>query len=62
MTGLPAAVTIADAEGANDGSSIKALGGNDTIDASALPAGDRALTIDGGAGNDTITGSRAPTR
>jgi Ca2+-binding RTX toxin-like protein len=36
---------------------IDAGAGNDSIDASALPAGVVGLTIDGGAGNDTIIGS-----
>ncbi|QOZ68735.1 beta strand repeat-containing protein [Bradyrhizobium arachidis] len=57
VTGLPEVVTIANAEGANDRLVIQALGGNDVIDASALPAV-IGLTIDGGAGNDTITGSQ----
>src|SRR5262245_13685068 len=34
--------------------------GNDVIDASALPAGAVALTIDGGAGDDTIIGGHGP--
>ena len=50
-------MTIDGAEGANDSLVINALGGNDTIDASALAAGVIKLTIDGGDGNDTIIGS-----
>jgi len=57
VTGLPAAVAITNAEGANDALVIEALGGNDTISAAALAAGIVHLTIDGGAGNDTIVGS-----
>ena len=38
--------------------SVLAGGGNDTIDASGLPAGTIGLVIDGGAGNDTIIGSQ----
>src|SRR5262245_45419302 len=34
--------------------------GNDVIDASALPVGQVALTIDGGAGDDTIIGRQGP--
>jgi Ca2+-binding RTX toxin-like protein len=34
------------------------LSGVDTINACTLPVGLVALTIDGGAGNDTITGSQ----
>jgi Ca2+-binding RTX toxin-like protein len=57
VTGLHAQVTIVGAEGANDQLVINALGGNDTIDASTLAAGQVNLTIDGGAGNDNIIGS-----
>jgi Ca2+-binding RTX toxin-like protein len=58
VEGLPAEVAIAGAEGANDALVVNGLGGSDTIDASALVAGQINLTIDGGAGNDTILGSR----
>jgi Ca2+-binding RTX toxin-like protein len=58
VTGLPAQVTIDGAEAANDSLVINGLGGNDTIDASALTAGQIKLVIDGGAGNDTIVGSQ----
>jgi Ca2+-binding RTX toxin-like protein len=58
VDGLPAEVTIAGAEGANDALLVEGLTGNDTIDASTLAAGLINLTIDGGAGNDTIIGSR----
>ena len=37
---------------------IDTKNGNDTINASALPAGLTQLTIDGGSGNDTIIGSQ----
>ncbi|WLA62943.1 beta strand repeat-containing protein [Bradyrhizobium diazoefficiens] len=57
VTGLPAALAIANAEGANDALVIDGLGGNDTISAATLAAGVVHLTIDGGAGNDTIVGS-----
>ena len=36
---------------------VNALGGNDTINAAGLAAGQLTLTIDGGSGNDTILGS-----
>jgi Ca2+-binding RTX toxin-like protein len=62
VTGLPAQVTIDGAEAANDSLVIKGLGGNDTIDASAINAGQINLVIDGGAGNDTILGSRRADR
>ena len=53
-----AQVDIDGAEAANDRLTINAGGGNDTINASTLPAGVIGLTIDGGAGNDTIIGSQ----
>ncbi|MBR0844259.1 calcium-binding protein [Bradyrhizobium liaoningense] len=56
VTGLPEAVTIANAE-VGDRLVIQALGGNDVIDASTLAAV-IGLTVDGGAGNDTINGSQ----
>jgi Ca2+-binding RTX toxin-like protein len=58
VTGLPTAVNINGAEGANDRLLVNALGGNDTINAAGLAAGAIGLTIGGGAGNDTITGSQ----
>ena len=58
VTGLPASVTLAGAEGVNDQLTIQTLGGNDVINAAGLAAGVVGLTIDGGAGNDTITGSQ----
>ena len=57
VTGLSAQVTLTGTEGANDSLHINTLGGNDTINASGLAVGQLALTIDGGAGNDTILGS-----
>jgi Ca2+-binding RTX toxin-like protein len=56
--GLAAQIDIANAEGSNDSLAINALGGNDTITATTLPAGMIKLTLDGGAGNDTILGSQ----
>jgi Ca2+-binding RTX toxin-like protein len=58
VQGLPAQVTIKGAEGSNDSLVVNGLGGGDTIDASALNAGLVKLTIDAGAGNDTVFGSR----
>src|SRR5262249_25189693 len=57
VNGLSAQVTI-DGEQSVDSLVVNALGGNDSIDASALTAGQIGLTIDGGDGNDTIIGSR----
>lgn len=55
VTGLPVLVNIQKVEG-NDRLVINGLGGNDTISAAGLitPVG---LTLDGGAGNDTLIGS-----
>ncbi len=57
VTGLSAQVTLTGTEGANDSLVVNALGGNDTINAAGLAAGQIKLTIDGGSGNDTILGS-----
>jgi Ca2+-binding RTX toxin-like protein len=56
VTGLPASVTIEHAE-VGDGLTINAASSDDEITASGLAAGTISLTIDGGAGNDTIVGS-----
>jgi Ca2+-binding RTX toxin-like protein len=58
VNGLPAKVTIDGAEAGNDSLVINGLNGNDTIDASALKAEQIKLVINGGAGNDTIVGSK----
>ena len=58
VSGLPAEVTIDHAEGANDTLFVNGLDGNDIIDASGSTPRKSSLTIDGGAGNDTIIGSR----
>ncbi|QJW94923.1 beta strand repeat-containing protein [Frigoriglobus tundricola] len=55
VTGLPAAVNITGAE-ATDALTVNLLGGNDQFSAAALGTA-IALVVDGGAGNDTITGS-----
>ena len=41
VTGLSAQVTLTGTEGANDSLVVNALGGNDTINAAALAAGQR---------------------
>jgi len=58
VLGLSARVNIANAEGANDALVVNALGGNDGVTATTLPAGVIKLTIDGGAGDDTLLGSQ----
>ncbi len=58
VLGLAARVNVTNSEGANDRLIVRSLGGNDTLTATALPAGVVKLTLDGGAGNDTINGSQ----
>ena len=58
VNGLPEQVTIDGADPDSDTLVVNGLGGNDTIDASLLSANWIKLTIDGGAGNDTIIGSQ----
>jgi Ca2+-binding RTX toxin-like protein len=55
--GLSAQVNVTGAD-VTDVLTINGFGGNDIIDASALPAAAMHLVIDGGAGNDTIIGSQ----
>jgi hypothetical protein len=57
-SGLSFGLTITAAEGALDTLTVNALGGNDTVDASGLAAGNIKLTVNGGAGNDALTGSQ----
>ena len=57
VKGLAAQIGIAHAELANDQLIINGLGGNDTINASALPASTMRLFLAGSDGNDTITGN-----
>jgi Ca2+-binding RTX toxin-like protein len=58
VLGLSARVNIGNAEGANDSLVVNALGGNDGVTATTLPAGVIKLTIDAGAGEDQISGSQ----
>jgi Ca2+-binding RTX toxin-like protein len=55
VSGLSAQVTVDHVE-ATDRLIIHGGAGNDTIDASAVPAGTAALTLAGGAGNDVLIG------
>ena len=57
VAGLPAVVAVERLRGRQRPLVVNALGGNDTVNASDLPAGVVRLTVDGGAGNDTIIGS-----
>ena len=59
VLGLPARVNVAESEGANDSFVVNALGGADGVTATTLPAGVIKLTIDGGAGDDSLLGSQA---
>ena len=56
ITGLPALVTIANADSTDD-LNIDSADGNDVMNASKLAAGVVRLSMNGGAGNDRITGS-----
>ena len=56
ILGLAASVHINGAEAANDRLLINALGGDDTVDASALSATAIQLTEDGGDGDDVLVG------
>jgi Ca2+-binding RTX toxin-like protein len=58
VLGLQARVNITNSEGANDSLTINALGGNDGVTATTMPAGIIKLTIDGGTGDDTLLGSQ----
>lgn len=58
ITGLSAQVTIAHGE-ANDAIQIAGLAGNDTITATAMKAAAGALQLEGGDGNDKISGGLA---
>src|SRR5262249_5727537 len=62
VSGLSTLVSVQGSEGNQDGLFVNALGGNDTVNASGLPAGVVSLTVDGGAGNDTIIGSAGADR
>jgi Ca2+-binding RTX toxin-like protein len=58
VLGLAARVNITNSEGANDSLVINALGGDDDVTATTLPAGVIKLVVDGGAGDDTLLGSQ----
>jgi Ca2+-binding RTX toxin-like protein len=57
VSGLPALVAIQHQE-PNDGLAVNGLGGNDAISAATLAAEAITLTLDGGAGDDTIAGGQ----
>src|SRR5439155_6858644 len=55
VRGLSSQVTIAGAEAANDSLTVNALGGNDVVDSSNLPAGLIGLTVNLGDGQAVAT-------
>ena len=57
VTGLAAVVNITNVEPTFDALTIAGIGGDDVIDAGGLPADLVALTLDGGDGDDLLTGS-----
>src|SRR5207248_1492319 len=59
VSGLAATVKVTGSEAANDKLTINAQGGDDVVDASGLKVGALALVINGGAGNDILTGRLA---
>jgi Ca2+-binding RTX toxin-like protein len=58
VVGLHTQVNIGGSEGANDALVVNALGGDDGVSATALPAGVIKLTVDLGAGDDVGFGSQ----
>lgn len=58
VLGLATRVNVASSEGANDALVVSALGGNDSVRATAMAAGVVKLTVDGGTGDDTLNGSQ----
>ena len=57
VNGLAAKTTVSGMDPSLDRLTVNGLGGDDTLDASHLHAGQINLTINGGDGNDTIKGS-----
>ena len=58
VLGLHTRVGISGSEGANDALVINALGEDDGVTATTMPAGVIKLTVDGGADDDTLLGSQ----
>jgi Ca2+-binding RTX toxin-like protein len=56
VEGLQAVVRVFGPDGPSDAFALKALGGNDTVDATGVAAGVVSLTLDGGAGADVLSG------
>lgn len=62
VSGLRTRVQVGTVEAANDRLTINGQGGDDVIDASALPANVLPLTINGGLGRDRLIGSQGNDR
>jgi Ca2+-binding RTX toxin-like protein len=58
VTGLTAAVSVTGAEAADDRVTLRALAGDDVVDASGVAVGAPLLTLDGGAGDDVLIGGQ----
>jgi hypothetical protein len=56
VSGLSATVTVAGID-PTDTQTVNGLGGDDALDASAVPAGVLTIALDGGANNDILIGS-----
>jgi Ca2+-binding RTX toxin-like protein len=56
IAGLAAIVNVTGADPASDALAIKALDGDDIVDAAQVPADSTVLTLDGGAGDDLLVG------
>ena len=56
VEGLHALVRVFEADGPSDSLDFRALGGNDTVDATGVAAGIVSLILDGGAGADVLSG------
>jgi Ca2+-binding RTX toxin-like protein len=56
VLGLAARVSVAGAEATNDRLTVKALAGDDVLDASSVATGAIQLTLDGGDGDDILVG------
>jgi Ca2+-binding RTX toxin-like protein len=55
-TGLSTGLSVTGAEAANDRLTVNADAGSDTVNASGVALGAMLLTLNGAAGNDTLTG------
>jgi Ca2+-binding RTX toxin-like protein len=56
VSGLAARISASGTEAANDRLTVRTLGGDDVVDATALPAAAGLLTLDGGDDNDVLLG------